>query len=103
MKFTAGPWEAQPEKLMEGKHHVAGETPRIVKGKVLIARACRQLDARIRGGRDDEAEANAILIAAAPALLEVLQIIATQGGDIVEPWAAEKARVAIAQATGVAK
>jgi len=71
-KHTPGPWFHRPEELHEGKHRVAGRCPSVytvIDGKAFgIADALRiQV---VPPGRDDIAEANARLIAAAPDLLE---------------------------------
>jgi hypothetical protein len=72
-EHTPGPWEYRPEQLHEGRSHVAGRGPGVVKGDKRLARVERvSLDARIKGNRDEEAEANARLIGAAPELLGAL-------------------------------
>ena len=53
------PLRYEPEKLYEGKSHIAGRSPGIFAGERKVAHAVRQLDARIKGGRDEEAEATA--------------------------------------------
>lgn len=101
MTHTPGPWKAIPETLIphEGKlYHAAGEGPRVAAKDRRIAFVSRGSG----DGLDDEAEANARLIAAAPALLEALKALvwaADAVGD-AETGAIKRAKAAIAQATG---
>jgi hypothetical protein len=76
-KHTPGPWEAVSERL-HGTSSVAGRSPEVVKVGRKIAKVQRSLDASIKGGRCEEAEANARLIAAAPELLDALQRVVAQ-------------------------
>jgi hypothetical protein len=73
---TPGPWRAEPEKLLHDDRHVAGRCPRVYRHEQRIADVLRTLNARIKDGRDPEAEANARLIAAAPTMLKALQDVA---------------------------
>lgn len=60
-KFTPGPWHVEPERLLNGMH-VAGRTPFVSSQSGRIAQIRRKLAL----GRDEFADANAHLIAAAP-------------------------------------
>ena len=103
-KFTPAPWEHEPEQLLRGQH-VAGRVPKVYREHLQIASVCRSLDARIKDGRCETAEANARLIAAAPDLLEAARdLIAKVDATMPEFLADDLAplRAAIARATGEA-
>ena len=107
-KHTPGPWEVRPEIMWHDGSHVAGRTPKVMKEGRQIASITRSLDAKIKDGRCEEAEANARLIAAAPRLLEALRKLVERidtNGGIGEykggpPFVMAEARAAIKEATG---
>ena len=85
-QHTPGPWSLRG-RTIRGPH------PKDPKGRTrIVANAVWD-----RGTYVDEAEANAHLIAAAPELLEALEIALDCAGDA---WWAEKAEAAIEKAKG---
>lgn len=95
-KHTPGPWKAFPSDPADG-----------AECYYLTAVELRGEIACIYGPQRDEQEANARLIAAAPELLEALEgLLAHLGPDGYIPnaggTATERARAAIAKATGAA-
>ena len=105
-KHTPGPWALETVPTTCGVCHKVGPFP----GKRPVDKpryACLYADYPSKGNQpDDELEANARLIAAAPDLLQELKNIAN--ADTVEwddptefeAWAKNRARAAIAKATG---
>lgn len=69
--FTKGPWKAVPERLSPAGYHVGGRTPEVVDAEGRVVATARRFAAPIR--QCDVAEANAKLMAAAPALYEALK------------------------------
>jgi hypothetical protein len=82
-KHTPGPWSLDSD---------AGQVHIVAAGAAI---------ARVMAMRSDGCgEANARLIAAAPDLLEALQAVIDHGSMTGADWASDKARAAIAKATG---
>jgi hypothetical protein len=86
-KHTPGPWHTvETEPGIDADTDVFVQTPRWAGGKSLVARVTDADDA--------------VLIAAAPDLLEALQAIIGHDAHLLNPWRVEAARAAIAKATG---
>jgi hypothetical protein len=96
-KFTPGPWTADIEEFWH--HGIEASSATII---IVGDKDDKHDDAGVRGATDEEAEANARLIAAAPDLLDALRAMVdrwepdTDGADR-RMW--ENARAAIAKAT----
>lgn len=94
-KHTPGPWSAD-----WWYHEASGQ------GGWSFSAGGRRLplcDMEMDPAKDDEPEANARLISAAPEILEALRLLMIEGPDLDEmSWAdaCDKARAAIAKATG---
>jgi hypothetical protein len=74
--------------VIDGKHYTHFSLPKFILGY------CESIEGT------DESAANARLIAAAPDLLEALQAVIDHGSMTGADWASDKARAAIAKATG---
>ena len=90
---TPGPW------------YVTGKLTRYVEALIdggLIQEVAACGPTKADGGYGPQQEANARLIAAAPALLEALKwmVLRTEGGEYPDGKCLEDARAAIAKATG---
>ena len=101
--FTPGPWVFESQRGSKQEHCFWGvlqKTEQAYRGEV-----CSISDAAHIGGiTEEEALANARLIAAAPELLEALQIMVKQftktPSTLADTEARGKAHAAIAKATG---
>lgn len=93
---TPGPWNYRPEKLHDDVHHVAGRGPEVAVGLRFTIHVPANGPTR-----DEEAEATARLIAAAPEMLEALRAFADEAErESAFPSEVAAARAAIAKAEG---
>lgn len=83
-RFTPAPWIAHEELLTPGGLHVAGRSPSVRKGQHVIAGVGRFLNHRLNENVCLEAEANAVLIAAAPELYGALEQLVREYPNISE-------------------
>lgn len=91
-KHTPGPWEAQPPRLGAAITIYAGDTP-------IATTASNTSPLTMEMHRRGEIKANARLIAAAPELLEALQMALVYIDGEGTPEQYEQAAAAIAKAT----
>ena len=95
-KGTPGPWEIKPEEVDRSYIRIRGTR---LGGRFKVANVLSPDYDGVHHREADETRANAQLIAAAPELLEALQLI--MNGDFYMPKeSADVARLAIAKALG---
>ncbi len=94
-QHTPGPWHTEPEEWTEGRGIAICDNDGIV---AIVDPECEDIAAC------DEAQANARLIASAPALLKVLEKLVrrAENGDTIEPgwYEIEDAGRIVAEAKG---
>ena len=90
-KHTPGPWR------------VERQNPSPTTGEYMVAGATAGYLAEVRDCGGGNVLANATLIAAAPELLQALEACINYGSMTGDDWVIEKARAAIAKATGGAE
>ena len=86
-KHTPGPWEIYPDG--DRKHILRAGTLEFISPSYTKADWIAELDPDGTGHDEDETEANARLIAAAPALLDACQAIANRLDYLSELWGQE--------------
>ena len=108
-KHTPGPWVVLPEECDRPYIRIRGT---VLGGRYKIANVLTPCYEGVHEREAEETRANARLIAAAPEMLEALQAIADEADGTGKPYSCdsylprhfiEKARAAIAKATGESK
>lgn len=107
-KYTPSPWATKPEECDRSYIRIRGTRP---GSRYKVANVLTPIYEGVSAKEAEETRANALLIAAAPELLEALDILTAclensielLGHDPADDARVKKARAAIAKATGSCK